>query len=322
MKGQIYSTLSTRSFSATLLLCALINSALTIKPFTSTENMDGLNNKIRGNFALDFNAQSVQYCKIYDSSFNCQFCIRDRYLSGGSCVQIPYASLISHCNIYSDATSCAQCDAGYYVDATKKCSLGNADLNCLLFASQTDCLSCQSGFVLSQSKCSKVPSCATLSSTGSCTNCITGYYLSDSTCTPITTAVTNCLYYKSATECQQCQEGFALFNSTYCARLSTNSVADPSCSSFAFNPNSGCSLCREGYILSNTGCVATKAGENCFLPNLDDDSKCVACMPGFQINSNSGCDLTIVTNSAIKDPLSHPIISMMYILGLMLLLKQ
>lgn len=322
MKGQVYSTLSKRSFTLSLLFCALINSALTIIPFTSAGNNNGLKNKIGDNFELNFEGQSVLFCKIYDSSFNCQYCIRDYYLSNGVCVQIPYSNIIPNCNIYTDAATCKQCDASYYVNANNHCSLGSTALNCQLFASQNACLTCQSGFILSGTTCTQIQFCASIASTGSCANCISGYYLLNSACAPITSVITNCLYYSNATACQQCQTGYALFNSTYCALLTTGSGTDPNCSIFAYNGNSGCSLCREGYLLNSEGCVATIIGESCFLPNPDDTSKCIACMSGYQINSNNGCDLSIISNSAIKDPLSHPIINMMYILALVLLLKQ
>ena len=259
----------------------------------------------------DFNPllaqQSVAFCKIYDANFNCLYCIRNFYLSNNICIGLNYTSLITGCNIYASAATCYQCDNGLYlVSNATICSPGSTSSGCLTYLNQTACASCPVGWILSNTACIYQANCVQTSSTA-CTVCAPGFYLnSTSNCSAVTTTITNCQIYASATTCSQCIFGFAL-SSDLLICYSANQVnqeVDPFCADLVVNAGRFCSVCREGYYLQGGVCVQVSSLEVCFIFNPDNTVQCQVCMPGFTMTSPGGvCSVNAAIQATQIDPL-------------------
>lgn len=213
---------------------------------------------------LDFNAQTVNFCKKYDENFNCLYCIRDYYIRENVCTRIEFASLIANCNIYTNPTTCLQCDDGFFLAGNALCSRGDAGRNCLAFQTETNCRSCKTGFRLEGNNCVVISGASSLP---------------------------NCAVSRTASKCDVCLVGFALSED----EVSCVSVAgiadqvDPNCEDLAINSGKFCNLCREGFFLRNGQCEQTDSTDSCFLPNPDSPSECHFCFSGFSMKTRGKC---------------------------------
>lgn len=227
----------------------------------------------------DLNAQSVNYCKKYDENFNCLYCIRDFYLRENVCTRIEFANLIVNCNVYTNPTTCLQCDAGYFVAGNSLCSPGNASSNCATFLSATTCGSCKPGYRLNGTNCVQITS---------------------------TSTIANCAVNSSGTKCDACLIGYALSeDETQCLSVSAiSSQWDANCEDLAINSGKFCNICREGYFLRDGKCVQTDSTDSCFLPNPDSPSECALCMTGFSMRTKGKCLRNENTIASQKDPVA------------------
>ena len=246
-------------------LCCLIQQGTTFTIedhnylISSIDSIQNLNSK-----DLDFNAQTVNFCKKYDDNFNCLYCIRDFYIRENVCTRIEFANLIANCNVYTNPTNCLQCDDGFFLAGNALCSRGDAGRNCLAFQTETNCRSCKNGFRLEGTNCvlitsvSSIPNCAVSTTAGQCEVCLAGYAIS--------TDEKSCILVTGIAD-----------------------QIDPNCESLAINSGKYCNLCREGFFLRNGQCVQTDITDSCFLPNPDSPSECHFCFTGFSMKTKGKC---------------------------------
>lgn len=280
-KASHYRTSLSKSILLIFICCTIQHSyAFTVGVFAlekslKLDSLEELNNLS----SLDLSAQSVNFCKRYDENFNCLYCIRDFYLKENVCTRIDFANLIANCNVYTNPTTCLQCDAGFFLGGNALCSPGNAGSNCAIFLTQTTCGSCKPGYRLDGTNCVQITSTSTIS---------------------------NCAVSTSGTKCDACQIGFALSeDETTCVSVSTFvNQWDPNCEDLAINSGKYCNICREGYFLKNGQCIQTDRTDSCFLPNPDSPSECALCMTGFSMRTKGKCLRNENNVAAQKDPVA------------------
>ena len=286
---------------------------------------------------LNFGENDQVYgCKVYDINSNCLYCTRDQYLANNLCVSIGFNNLIQNCNIYLDATSCYQCDAQYQVSTgNKSCSFVGVVQNCNRWNNQKICIGCSSGSNLVNGVCSlPLANCDLLASPTTCLQCRAGFYVSQITglCVVVTNLFQNCILYNSNSKCTKCALGWAFDEvSGLCLDITqVNSEIDPNCQDTIISNSNYCNICRQGYYLnvdSSSGALSclskNPADESCYIADFTDQTKCIVCMPGYNM-INSICQVNqAVVPSGQVDPLatSSVISSLIVFISMMLLLN-
>lgn len=228
-------------------------------------------------------AQMVDRCKIYNEAGQCLYCIRDSFLNAtsGACQEIPFEALLPNCNVYSSPTTCYQCDANYAI----------SNGNCVA--------------------ASALPNCAVQRILGVCEVCTDGTLVVNGSCA-YAGARANCAAYTNGT-CSACQKGYAL-DPTIGVCWNASQVMgqiDPNCEDSLVNTGQYCNVCRQGYYLTNGQCVhvTSDQSEGCFVFDWRDSTKCLVCMPGFEIDVTDRCTFAGLQTTGISDPLSSKIAS-------------
>lgn len=274
------------------------------------------------------NAQVVNYCKIYNGNSQCQYCIRDFYLSANSCIAIEYTALIANCNIYSTKTVCLQCDHGFAPSLNGGlCVSVNSAINCAIYATVNTCKTCNAGGYLQNSICLYINNCVQALTTGKCQVCANGFYLDStaSNCFPVTASISNCWSYSSNGKCSACALNFALSTDglTCLSASQVHNNIDNNCLQNVINDGQTCNLCKPGYNLVLGNCVLKDSAEACFVYDPSNASSCRICAPGFWMSSSSsGCQKnTQITSPSLVDPLSSGIMNafLALMIGLLML---
>lgn len=263
-------------------------------------------------------AQNINLCKIYSATGTCLYCIRDHYLNTttNTCVRLPYSNLIANCNIYASQTTCYQCDKNYAVNSLgTSCFTAIPLPNCAVQYNNQNCTTCVAGSFLNPTtfQCSAViPNCAVALSTTACQTCQPGYYISSliAACAPLTSnqTVANCAAYGSNGACERCALGYALDLSANVCRGQgqVSQKIDPNCANTVINTGQYCNFCRQGYYLKNGACIVIPGDsvESCMIADWNLPSRCLVCMPSYQLLSNDTCASSGLTVSGQNDPLS------------------
>lgn len=253
-------------------------------------------------------AQIVNFCKIYNNNSVCQYCIRDMYLSSGSCVAISYANILQNCNIYASATTCYQCDTGFAPNAQNTaCVAATGTANCGIWANQSTCFSCLPGGFLSNGVCINVPNCIRAISTTQCQACANNYYLNtvSGNCVAVASVIANCLSYNPNQMCATCAKGYALdVNGGRCfSSEQLFGAIDENCQSTIVNTGNYCNICRQGYYLLNGACSRFNNDESCFILDPVTPSLCRVCMAGYWKTALNGpCQVNTQISNALIQP--------------------
>ena len=111
-----------------------------------------------------------------------------------------------------------------------------------------------------------------------CVKCdLSSNYLSGSECKKVTTTVSNCASYKSATECQICKSGYQL-QENVCNKLPSNCAF--------MDADKKCMTCNPKYMLKDSACTSITI-KNCETVSLVDNTKCQACASGYYVKDGA-----------------------------------
>ncbi len=154
-------------------------------------------------------------CAIYSAATTCTQCNAGYYLSSNTCI---VSTIINNCIIYSANFTCSACAAGFFLNNATSCVTATA-ANCLTYSSISVCASCATGFGLQTNNgvtsCVAVnlPNCvnATTVAPFTCLVCSTGYFPnSNGACALVSQTIANCLVYDSSTTCLTCSSNSIL----------------------------------------------------------------------------------------------------------------
>jgi len=191
-------------------------------------------------------------CRLYTAASTCTQCNAGYYLSNNACIQ---STLINNCFTYSANYTCSACNSGFFLQNSTSCITATAT-NCLTYTSATVCATCASNFGLQTSN--GVTSCvainvancvnATTVAPFTCLTCIQGFFPNaNGVCTTVSQTIANCLIYDTATTCSRCSANSVL------------NVARTICNTTGFSayvdPN-----CAPNYLLSQPVCAVCSAG--------------------------------------------------------------
>lgn len=191
-------------------------------------------------------------CRLYSAATTCTQCNAGYYLSNNVCVA---STVIPNCFTYAANFTCSACNSGFYLNNATSCVTATA-ANCLTYTSLTACASCGAGFGLQTTN--GVTSCvavnlancanATTIAPFTCITCNQGFYPNaNGACTPVSQTIANCLTYDTATTCSRCASNSVL------------NVARTVCNQTAFSafvdPN-----CAQNFLLSAPACTQCAAG--------------------------------------------------------------
>ena len=189
---------------------------------------------------------AVADCARYSNASTCSMCLQDFYLKDGAC--IPF-NTISGCLIYASATTCKYCRTGMFLDKGACSAVTTAVSNCLYYASATECLQCGNNYLLSSAgdKCSiHAPNnCQVFTGKNTCSRCLIPYFYdaAKNLCV-VTTAVTRCARYSSATTCEFCEYGFYLKDNACIQHPIAFTTTFDNCVRF---DSDSCITCATGY---------------------------------------------------------------------------
>jgi len=270
---------------------------------------------------------------------NCLYCTVGYYVSDGTptdiCTTIGTGKDIPNCVFYSP-TGCAVCEGGFYLDTSlqriSQCvplpvSFTNI-LNCQYYILQGTTIACQycefSYYLQTVSgaqQCTPLPAYIVANCESYdkqvCVKCIDGYFFNaaTSTCDPVTTTVTNCYQYATATTCQYCNQNFYPTSPT-CSPVAGNT---PIANCISYSSPTVCQYCDVGYYLNGaqctkvttaiTGCQIYDANQQCLYCNLPyvtenglctqlntatclyfaDANNCAVCQPNYVVQPDGTC---------------------------------
>lgn len=299
-----------------------------------------------------FPAEPLENCRHYSAATTCSQCNDGFYLKSGVCTAVvpPANNFCATYNASATTQVCQVCQSNYYLSGSncieRVNSKDNLITNCAAKDPSADrCLTCATNFILTTDglQCvAVIANCSTHSAIIkdqklSCTACASTFYISSindanstttNECLPGTVA--NCSRYtdNSATQCNQCVNGFLLQNSvcnphntiTGCtlystATLHTCSVCTDStnynfsienicqsipndklitqCATYSGSDlqNPVCDTCNTGYYKSGNTCAQAVA--NC---NAMNGELCTGCKQGYALNHESKVCIVPFTN--------------------------
>lgn len=211
----------------------------------------------------------------------------------GACILVP--SEISHCALYSDATTCLTCNTGYYLNGTS-CAKSDVTIpGCGVYFDRLTCFACSSGFlktpgILVQSGSSFVTSnnfCQNFTDP----NCQSGAILSCVSCKPGYMAYKN-NYLNIIKGLSNVMLKKMNMNNVPSIGTSTFSVcaqqALPNC--LVYSQFYACSKCKDGYFVDPNGIcqlVPDSIILNCF--EYLTTGVCRQCLAGFYLSAPDTC---------------------------------
>ena len=238
----------------------------------------------------------------------CYSCKEGYYTFKGSCKKCS-----SDCNDCSSSSShCTSCNSGYYLESSSCHPCSNNCKTCSKKYFHYSCDSCNKGFYLSGNQCLKCDSnCKTCSGSAThCTSCEDGYYLSSDVCNKCSEPCENC---KNSGKCSSCKPNYFLYYGK-CYLCNTN------CNITIKNDTCKCQECNEGYKLYNSQCIQNNSTNNeaCddgyYLTSdkiceeciescktcVGNASNCLSCEEGFILLPNNTCIENITDNEDIE----------------------
>lgn len=202
---------------------------------------------------------------------------------------------LSNCNQLGPNGTCKKCSSGYYFDSKRICQRipdTCADFNIQL----GQCMGCYQGYALDEKKncvvdiisindlgCNKFEN-------GKCAKCSVGFYFDlNKKCQPIPSSCQN--FDTNLGRCKQCYNGYTLDVNSFCVESAPEKV-DLGCAKFQ---NGVCTKCSFGFYFSKDGkCKAIPT--TCSNYNTKSQ-KCLGCYPGYALDNNNECIVSIVTPS-------------------------
>ena len=144
------------------------------------------------------------------SGDTCEVCYKSFVSSTGACSEPKDKQ--SNCLLYEDASNCAYCELGYYVDRGE-CKKNDSS-NCAFESKRDYCVACKNRLVAKEGECEKDTACADTNCKvcaeggAVCMICASGYSNYKGTCTK--EVVTNCMTtsFSSASKCISCRYGY------------------------------------------------------------------------------------------------------------------
>lgn len=236
-------------------------------------------------------AVTILNCATFSAFNTCISCLPGFFLSTNSCEPFPLPS-ITNCAIYSTLRNCITCNAMFFLN-NNSCLPVIAISNCLIYDSSVAssvCLSCVSGFYVQNNICiaraasSSINNCQIFSNTtDSCSVCTSGNILTTDNigCLP---SISNCMAYSASTfqntalQCSNCDNNYYLISSGSTISCTLGTVLN--CFVYAVNANT-CQLCRNGFYLSNSACIAHVTIQNCIIYDPFLFNTCSICSRGF-----------------------------------------
>ena len=275
--------------------------------------VDGLYLDLNKRCAVRVNSLADTNCEVYQTAADaCETCKKDFVLNSvGRC-----KNGIKDCGVYSatiPTPACEQCLNTYFFDAAAgwcQQPLDFATNACLKYADAANkCRECRQGFYKTGDSCATHTKLdiqckeAALEVQNECTKCKSGYGLFENwkVCSPVSTANNNCKKWKSAGECESCEEGYV---PPSCAAI------PPAENCLVKNPGAPeCLKCKAGYFSNSaTGdlCVTALDFEkpNCIEFSLTHGKQvvqCDSCVKGaifMEIQDFWGC----MKRSNLADP--------------------
>lgn len=199
------------------------------------------------------------------SSFQCQKCQDDYYLSNGSCIKRTIKP--AECTSYDPlAEKCTACAYGFYLAANGASCIAYPEgiKDCIVYSSKSVCSACDTKFYLVDNACvavvTEIPNCVYYHDANICKTCANNYINVQGAC--VAPLAQNCETFASLTQCKTCAPGSVLTT----VNSLVNCVATPVASCVAYDTNApfGCTICATDFYLANGVCTAvgTKI-ENC-----------------------------------------------------------
>lgn len=251
---------------------------------------------------------SILNCASYDvqalianSTFDCNTCNTNFYLSSGSCAT--RTNLPTNCSTYNNTQdTCSTCNSNYFVQPSGlTCTAYPTGVqNCRTYSDATTCSDCKENTYLSSNKCidiavaSQISNCKYYQDASTCTECATGYFLDTNACNAVT--ATDCLTYAATNQCASCNTGFGLDddglgNIDCTSNTVANCTVPTSTSPFT------CVTCNNNYYPDTGVCTATSSSiSNCVA--YDTATTCIQCDVGYALSSDQ---LSCLSSSSAFD---------------------
>ncbi len=176
----------------------------------------GQSHSIWFNFSSTLNANittdnssvySIQYSTFCFVSLQCQYLFQQYYVLINDCQA---TCTIPNCTTCSTATSCQQCEPGYFISSLMRCQACIS--NCTACSNNATCDTCNSGyfFNLTSLQCDPCFTNCLSCIQGQCNKCIPGYYPAINICYACINYLPNCISCSSSTSCVKCAYGYAV----------------------------------------------------------------------------------------------------------------
>ena len=205
---------------------------------------------------------------------------------------------VDNCQELTTSGSCAICNPGYFVNASKSCELYPEDPinNCLIYTSRYACALCQDNFYLKTStECAVVTNIANCKfyshDKDNCDQCEDDYYLNgdSSACIlRVNKNINNCTQtYSDTDECHLCETNYRLaFEGTKCLPdiSNCNSIEEVN----GTIQKIICHSCDWLYYLKNNECYPLTV-TNCNIFAGINENKCHICDEGHTLEANGSC---------------------------------
>ncbi len=165
---------------------------------------------------------------------------------------------------------CSECRGGYYDMLGSACKTpSTAIANCSYYSDATTCAGCNDGYYLKDKACTAltVANCAKADPLGNCIACKDGkkYDTTTKTCTSTACTAANCNQCSvvlTTETCVRCNSGYKLATSG-----TTSCVADTT--GCQYEALGMCGRCHDGYHMKGLGtCVKNSSGSSVFLMNV------------------------------------------------------
>ena len=236
-------------------------------------------------------------CLTFDpSSDTCSTCTENKHVNNqGKCVT---TTTDSNCQTYEgNTTLCKVCKTNYILDVqTKKCELRTAE-NCSTVEDMLDeCVTCNTNFwkdANDLNKCKAVTLIQNCSAyqvnADACQSCSGNNFLEGNECKQVTSVVSNCETYSSATQCSACVSEYVLASATQCDQGTIDNC-------LTYTSANNCEICKDGFFKqNNTTCTAYTDDLNCseFNPTANE---CTTCEDSKFLNAEGKCKQRTKTN--------------------------
>ena len=269
--------------------------------------------------------QSTTNCATFDQGTNtCTACVNDYYLDDKAmCVKEPNEP-IENCLHYTNATTCKECNAGYYLKSSVCTQITGTALiaNCATYngsGTSVQCLACSANYYLNNSTCvlrvnsadTKIANCATKNgSADNCAACASGYYLTNDKLECLAN-IANCASYPTTSSgqtltCTKCDDGFYLKTTSTGTGTTYECLAGnvQNCKEYNNNDANACTLCNNKFLLENNACVAHVEITGCSVYSSSDKNTCNTCThtANYNFDIEKSCQAiptaSLITNCA------------------------